>query len=116
MWLIFKLKKNRSDLGYEGTFYIDVNSLALISADYALDLKNINKAKDFLVKRKPSDITVYPIKAEYHIDYTNKGNKWYYSYGNLELSFRIKKKRKLFNTVYSLSSENGYYRLENCTK
>ena len=85
--------------------YIDVKSLALVSAKYALDVSNKNKTKNLLVKKKPSNINVYPLEANYRVDYKAKGGKWYYSYSNLSLKFKINKKRELFNKVYTLASE-----------
>ena len=63
------------------------------------------KTKNLLVKKKPRDIEVYPLEAIYKVDYKAKNNKWYYSYSNLSLTFKINKKRELFNKVYTLSSE-----------
>jgi hypothetical protein len=101
----FTPKNNALNYSYNGKLYIDVETLALVSADYALDLSNKNKSKNLLVKKKPSSIVVYPLEANYKVNYKEKGNKWYYSYSNLFLKFKIKKKRQLFNKVYTLSSE-----------
>ncbi|MBV7270013.1 carboxypeptidase-like regulatory domain-containing protein [Winogradskyella luteola] len=101
----FKSKNNGLNLNYNGKLYIDSQSLALVSANYALDVSNKNKSKNLLVKKKPSSIVVYPLVAEYKVDYKAKGNKWYYSYSNLNLKFKVKKKREIFNKVYTLSSE-----------
>ena len=65
----------------------------------------MSKTKNLLVKRKPSDVVVYPLEAIYKVDYKEKGDKWYYSYSNLSLTFKVNKKRQLFNKVYTLSSE-----------
>jgi len=92
-------------VNYKGKLFIDVQSLALVSANYFLDVSNMNKTKNLLVKRKPSDVEVYPLKAIYKVDYKEKGGKWYYSYSNLSLTFKVNKKRQLFNKVYTLSSE-----------
>ncbi|WP_339753809.1 carboxypeptidase-like regulatory domain-containing protein [uncultured Winogradskyella sp.] len=101
----FKPKNNGFNVNYFGKLYIDVQSLALVSAKYALDVSNASKSKNLLVRRKPRDIIVYPLKANYRVDYKAKGDKWYYSYSTLSLKFKINKKRELFNKVYTLSSE-----------
>ncbi|WP_179319274.1 carboxypeptidase-like regulatory domain-containing protein [Winogradskyella helgolandensis] len=101
----FNPKNNQLQVNYRGKLFIDVQSLALVSANYFLDVSNIAKTKNLLVKRKPSDIEVYPLEAIYKVDYKEKGNKWYYSYSNLSLTFKVNKKRQLFNKVYTLSSE-----------
>ncbi|MBC3847681.1 carboxypeptidase-like regulatory domain-containing protein [Winogradskyella echinorum] len=101
----FTPKNNSLSINYNGKLYIDVNTLALVSANYALDVSDINKSKNLLVRKKPSDVIVYPLEANYKVDYKAKGNKWYYSYSNLSLKFKVNKKREIFNKVYTLSSE-----------
>ncbi|BAO74720.1 carboxypeptidase-like regulatory domain-containing protein [Winogradskyella sp. PG-2] len=101
----FSPKNNGLNINYIGKLFIDVESLALVSAKYALDVSNKNKTKNLLVKKKPSSIVVYPLDANYRVDYKAKGGKWYYSYSNLSLKFKINKKRELFNKVYTLTSE-----------
>jgi hypothetical protein len=101
----FNSKKNVSRVKYNGKLYIDAESLALVSANYNLDLSDKKKSKNLLVRKKPSDIVVYPLEAIYKVDYKAKGDKWYYSYSNLSLKFKVNKKREIFNKVYTLSSE-----------
>ncbi|WP_299361068.1 carboxypeptidase-like regulatory domain-containing protein [Winogradskyella sp.] len=101
----FTPKNEALNYGYNGQLFVDVESLALVSADYTLDLSNKNKSKNLLVKKKPSSVVVYPLEASYKVDYKQKGDKWYYSYSNLYLRFKVNKKRQWFNKVYSLSSE-----------
>lgn len=101
----FRPRNNSLNINYNGKLYIDVQSLALVSANYALDLSNKKKSKNLLVQKKPRDVVVYPLKANYKVDYKAKGGKWYYSYSNLNLTFKVNKKREIFNKVYTLSSE-----------
>ena len=68
-------------------------------------MSNKNKTKNLLVKKKPRDVVVYPLEANYKVDYKAKNGKWYYSYSNLNLKFKVNKKRQIFNKVYTLSSE-----------
>jgi hypothetical protein len=101
----FGPKMNGLNINYIGKLFIDVQSLALVSADYALDLSNKSKTKNLLVKKKPRDVIVYPLEANYRVDFKEKSGKWYYSYSSLSLKFKINKKRELFNKTYTLSSE-----------
>ena len=101
----FSPRNNSFNLNYNGQLYIDVQSLALVSANYSLDVSDKKKSKNLLVKKKPSDIIVYPLEANYKVDYKAKNGKWYYSYSNLYLKFKVNKKREIFNKVYTLSSE-----------
>lgn len=101
----FSPKNKKLKVNYYGKLYIDVQSLALVSANYALDLSDKNKTKNLLVRKKPRNVEVYPLEAIYKVDYKEKDDKWYYSYSNLSLKFKVNKKRQIFNQVYTLSSE-----------
>jgi hypothetical protein len=90
---------------YYGSLYIDAESLALVSASYSLNLTGMKESENMFVRRKPRDIDVTPLSASYKVDYREKDGKWYYGYGSVNLSFKMKKRRKLFNSVYTLSSE-----------
>ncbi len=101
----FKQRENLPPPAYEGRLFIDAETFALTSASYNMKLDNQRAASELFVKKKPRDINVYPTRAEYKVDYREKNGKWYYGYGNVQLTFKVNKRRKLFNSVYSLSSE-----------
>jgi hypothetical protein len=85
--------------------YIDAESLALTNADYSLNVENKKEAASLFVERKPRDVRVLPMQAKYHVDYREKDGKWHYSYGSVALTFKVMRKGKLFNSVYSLGAE-----------
>ncbi|RIA08927.1 carboxypeptidase-like protein [Flavobacteriaceae bacterium MAR_2010_72] len=107
--LVYVVKFNKKDdgtpLGYRGKLYIDANSLALTSATYALNIEDKRSASEYFVRKKPRDVVTYPTEASYKVNYQEKEGKWYYSYGSVNLTFKVNKKRKLFNSVYSIASE-----------
>ena len=77
----------------------------MASANYGLDVSDSRLARDLLVKKKPSSINVYPTEANYLVNYVQRDGRWYYGYGSVSVTFKVDKKRKLFNTEYTLSSE-----------
>jgi len=101
----FKQKKTVFGPGYQGKLYIEAESLALVSATYALKFADSKMASELFVRKKPRDVNVTVIQAAYRVDYREKDGKWYYGYGSVQLAFKVNKKRKLFNSVYTLSSE-----------
>lgn len=101
----FKPINSALNIFYTGELYIDVQSLALVSAEYKMDLSNKKRTKNLLVRKKPRSIIVYPVEANYKVDYNYSDGKWYYGYSKMYLKFKVNKKRSLFNKVYSLSSE-----------
>ena len=90
---------------YYGNLFIDVKTQALIRAEYQLNVENKQLASEFFVRKKPANTDVYPTLASYRVDYREKDGKWYYGYSSVNLEFKVSKRRKLFNSVYSLTSE-----------
>jgi len=54
---------------YYGKLYIDAETFALTSAIYSLNVENREQATALFVRKKPRKVTVYPIKANYRVDY-----------------------------------------------
>ncbi len=91
---------------YYGSLFIDAETLALSSAEYRLNLEDMDRhLENLFVERKPRDVKVTPLEAAYKVDYREKNGQWYYGYGNVSLTFKVDKKGKLFNSVYTLQSE-----------
>jgi len=102
----FRQKKEIYLPRYYGRLLIDAETLALYGAEYRLNLETDNEsASRMFVRRKPRDIEVTPLEAIYKVDYRQQDGKWHYNYSQLELSFKVDKRGRLFNTVYTLSSE-----------
>ncbi len=100
--------KQRDDINqplYYGKLFIDSKTLALTSAVYNLNVTNKKLSSKLFVKKKPKGVKVYPMQAAYRVDYRERGGKWYYGYSNVQLTFKVNRKGKLFNSVYSLTSE-----------
>lgn len=90
---------------YEGNLFIGASTLALIKAEYSLRLDNTREVSDMFVRRKPVDVNVKPRNISYEVNYREKNGKWIYGYSKADLSFEVKKRRKLFKSIYSLSCE-----------
>ena len=57
------------------------------------------------VKKKPRNANVWPVKANFRVDYTQNNGKWYYNYSNSSIDFKVNWDKKIFNSTYSISSE-----------
>ncbi|MFH4968832.1 carboxypeptidase-like regulatory domain-containing protein [Gaetbulibacter sp. M240] len=90
---------------YYGKLYIDANSLALIKADYRLNVENKELTSRMFVRKKPTRVDVYPTEARYIVNYRKKDGLWQMAYTNIQLTFKVDWKGKLFNSVYTLDSE-----------
>jgi len=101
----FKQKNNEMKPLYYGKLYIDAENYALTSAVYNLNISNKALASSYFVRKKPKRVRVYPTQAAYRVNYRTLNGKWYYSYSNIQLAFKVNWKNKLFNSRYTLQSE-----------
>ena len=101
----FKQKPHIKNPFFYGKLYIDAQSLALTNAKFQLNLENKEKASRIFIVKKPKGAKVYPIEADYQIDYRVKDGKWYYGYSRIQLGFKINWDKKLFNTIYHTTME-----------
>ncbi|WP_054559433.1 carboxypeptidase-like regulatory domain-containing protein [Croceitalea dokdonensis] len=90
---------------YQGKLYIDAKSKTLTSAVYELNITDRDLAAQLFVRKKPNNVQVWPTEVAYRVDYRNSDNKWYYSYSNVLMEFKVNWKNKLFNSVYSMAAE-----------
>ncbi|WP_246560793.1 carboxypeptidase-like regulatory domain-containing protein [Zobellia russellii] len=90
---------------YKGKLYIDAENKILTSAIYSLNITDKDLAAKLFVRRKPRNAQVWPTDVAYRVDYREKNGKWYYSYSNVLLEFKINWDKRLFNSVYSMTCE-----------
>ncbi|MGI9531980.1 carboxypeptidase-like regulatory domain-containing protein [Lutimonas sp.] len=90
---------------YKGKLYVDTKTYALVKAVFSLNLDNLSEAKKFFVRKKPNNADVIPMDTKYIVDYKDTGGKWHFSYSRIELAFKIKWDKKLFNSVYNVAIE-----------
>jgi len=101
----FKQKKSVLDPLYFGKLYINSNTLALTNAIYSMNTEDRNLSSKLFVRKKPTNVKVWPDMVNYRVDYREKNGKWYYSYSNVQLEFVVNWRRKLFNSHFTISSE-----------
>ncbi len=101
----FKQKDYIEQPLYYGKLYIDAKTYALSNAVYSLNVSNRELSSRMYVRKKPRRVDVYPTEASYRVNYRTTNGKWHYAYSNISLTFKVNWKGKLFNNVYTLSSE-----------
>ena len=90
---------------YKGKLYVDSETFALVKSVFSLNLQNLAKAKKFFVKKKPTNADVIPLDTKYIVDYRETKGKWHFSYSRIELGFKVKWDKKLFNSIYNVAIE-----------
>lgn len=92
---------------YKGKIYLDKESLAFVSIDFEISPKQIKKAAEYLILKKPASLTVDVVSAHYLVNYRLVEGRWYLNYVRLEDHFDTKWKKKLFHSDYYLTSETA---------
>ena len=90
---------------YQGKLYIDAEKRILTSAIFSLKITNRELASRLFVRKKPRNAKVYPTEVAYRVDYREKDGRWYYGYSNAIMTFKVDWDKKLFNSIYSMTSE-----------
>lgn len=90
---------------YYGKLFIDAETFALTSAIYSLNIENTKQAVSLFLRSKPKKVKVSTIEALYRVDYQTQNGKWYFTYSNIQLAFKVKWKNKFFSSTYSLNIE-----------
>lgn len=103
--LQFEQKKWVKEPLFYGKLYIDSESLAIVHATYNINTEDVSAVSDMFIKRKPAGAVVQVTEANYMVSYREKNGKWIYGYSRGEASFKVKWKKKLFNSVYHAGIE-----------
>lgn len=90
---------------YYGKIFIHSENLAIANVTFALNLEDKVKASNLLIKKKPFGAKVYPTITNYQVQYREENGKWHFNYSRAMVEFKVKWKRKLFNTKYRTQFE-----------
>jgi hypothetical protein len=105
----FKMKSGLNYAGFEGSLYIDVESLALVRSEFELCPEGIKYAKAALIKKTPKGFSAKPIYAKYQVEYRYYNNIWNLHYAHSEINIKVKKtgnkKKENFSCNFVSTSE-----------
>ncbi|MCD4792775.1 MAG: carboxypeptidase-like regulatory domain-containing protein [Bacteroidales bacterium] len=90
---------------FNGKLYVEIKSLAITAAEFSLNLENEAEASKMFVRKKPLFMTITPIATNYVIKFTEYNGKYFFSHARGEVMFKVKWKKKLFNSKYTVMTE-----------
>ncbi len=99
--IAFTPKDNIDYPGYLGKLFIDVESLALVRAEFELCPDGIDAARSLLVKKTPKNYRAKPVFARYTVDYRMYEGKWSLYAASSNFGIRVKKVRGKENKGFS---------------
>ena len=90
---------------YTGKVYVEIESLAIIGAEFHLNRNNLRKISESLIIKKKWDIKVRPKSTSYFINYKKSNGKYHLNHIRGDLVFKIRKRGELFGEDFKVSFE-----------
>lgn len=105
----FRFNGNAPITGFDGKLYMDVETLAIVRADFEISDKGLDKARSILVRKSPPSFVVKPKHAQYEVEYRYYDSTWNLMQARSDIAFKLRKKRghqnKGFSCIFSSTSE-----------
>ena len=90
---------------YAGKFYIGVEDLGIMGAEFRISQSKIENASQYLVRKKPAGMRIEILNASYLVSYRFNDGKWYLNHVRTEIIMSVRWKKKLFKSTYTVTSE-----------
>jgi hypothetical protein len=90
---------------YKGTIYLDTKNMAFSRFDFSFSDQALEIADNELVRKKPMDMKIDVLAADYMINYRMVDEKWYLNHVRSELVFKCIWKKKRYNATYTTALE-----------
>lgn len=90
---------------FKGKIYIDVETSAIVRAEFMISPRGLNEAGGMLVRKSPRRLKVKPVASSYIVNYNLTGNTWYLNYIREEIEFKVRKKFALSGTSFRSKAE-----------
>ena len=90
---------------YKGTIYLDTKNMAFSRIDFSFSDEALISADEELVRKKPMDLKIDVLAADYLINYRVLDDKWYLNHVRSELVFKCIWKKKRYNATYTTALE-----------
>jgi hypothetical protein len=101
----FDQKDNLNMPLYKGRMYLDTKNMAFSRMEFSLSPKALDLAEGELIRKKPMDLRVDVLGADYLVNYRMLNDKWYLNHVRSELSFKCIWKKKRYNATYTTALE-----------
>lgn len=90
---------------YQGTLYIDQESLAFTRAEFELDLSDKEKATRSILRKKPVGLRFKPQRVSFLVTYRFHKGVLHLNYLRQEMRFKCDWKKRLFSSTFITTSE-----------
>ncbi|MBK9389678.1 MAG: carboxypeptidase-like regulatory domain-containing protein [Bacteroidetes bacterium] len=90
---------------YKGTVYINTIDYAILNAEFELNKAFLFKMKDSFIANSTRGFNTWPVSVKYSVSYRKVNGIYYLSHVRGDLLFASKKKRRVFNTQFTVFFE-----------
>lgn len=90
---------------YKGTLYIDMETYALVNADFEINPKYVKKTDDMFILKKSKKYSVIPEKISYNVSYNLSNGKYYINHIRGDLYLNYKRRFHLFSNNFHVFLE-----------
>lgn len=90
---------------YEGDMYVDVESFALIRAEFGMTKKTLRNSNKYFILKNAKKVKSTPTFAYYSVDYRPYNDKWLLNSVRGELIIKMQDKRNKIKSEYQISSD-----------
>lgn len=101
----FEQKENIDLPLYKGTVYINTVDYAILHAEFELNQAFLFKMKDSFIANSTRGFNTWPVSVRYSVSYRKLNETYYLSHVRGDLLFASKKKKRLFNTQFTVFLE-----------
>ena len=105
----FEKKEEIREPLYRGDLYIDIDSYALVKANFEIDPEFVEQVADQVIIKKSRKLVVIPEKISYSITYKRIGESYFQDHVRGDMRFKVRQKGKLFSSQMSL-----WFDMANC--
>jgi hypothetical protein len=103
--IAFNQKENIAEPLFNGVIYIDIETLAILGADFEINPLYISRVTDQFVYKRIRNYRIRPEAIKYSVRYSYFENKFHLSHIRADLDFKYRKRRTLFYNPFHLFFE-----------
>lgn len=90
---------------YKGRIYLDTKNMAFARIEFSYSDRALILADNELIRKKPMDLKVDVLGAEYMVNYRMLNDRWYLNHVRSELVFKCEWKKRRYNSTYTTALE-----------
>ncbi len=109
----FRQKDDLTDPLYKGELYIDAQNFALIKVSFQIDPRHVQKTSNLFIVKQTKKINITPLSVKYSVQYKNHDGIYYVHHTRGDLSFRVRRKNRLFSSNMNVWFEMVNYETVN---